>query len=82
MGGVAERPYLDSLPMDEAEKRRRIAQAHEEGRCPNCWEQIEPGQGYGSGRLSDGVFCGLDCQAGFHEEYYRERARASCPSQN
>jgi len=68
--------------MDEAEKRRRIAQAHEEGRCPNCWDSIKPGEGCGPGRLSDGIFCGLDCQVAFHQDYYRERLRTSRPSPN
>lgn len=68
--------------MNEEKKRRRIAQAHEQGRCPKCWEPIGPGEGFGSGRLSDGVFCGLDCQAVFHRDYYRERVGASGPSPN
>jgi hypothetical protein len=68
--------------MDEAEKGRRIAQAHAEGRCPNCWDPIKPGKGCGSGRLADGVFCGQNCQALFHEDYYRDRIRASRPSPN
>ena len=68
--------------MDEAEKRRRIGQAHEEGRCPNCWKPIEPGEGCGSGRLADGIFCGPTCQVAFHRDYYRERARGSSPSRN
>jgi hypothetical protein len=68
--------------MDEAEKRRRIARGHEEGTCPNCGNVIEPGKGCGPGSLSDGIFCGLDCQAAFHEDHYRERIRASRPSPN
>ena len=68
--------------MGEAEKRRRIEQAHKEGRCPNCWDPIQAGKGHGSGKLSDGIFCGLYCEAVFHEDYYRERIRASRPSPN
>lgn len=68
--------------MDEAEKRRRIARGHEEGSCPNCGNSIVRGEGCGSGRLSDGIFCGLECQATFHEDYYRERIRGSGPSPN
>jgi hypothetical protein len=68
--------------MDEAENRHRIARGHEEGTCPNCGKVIGPGGACGSGRLSDGIFCGLDCQAVFHEDYYRERIRASRPSSN
>lgn len=68
--------------MDEAEKRRRIAEGREKGTCPNCGKAIQPGEGCGSGRLSDGIFCGLACQADFHEDYYRERIRASRPSPN
>ena len=80
--GVAGWPSVDWPPMDEAEKRRRIAQAHEEGRCPNCWDSTKPGGGCGPGRLSDGIFCGLDCQVAFHQDYYRERLRTSRPSPN
>ena len=49
--------------------------------CPNCGQALGPGR-TGSGRLSDGVFCGLDCLAIFHKDYFDQRARASNPSQN
>lgn len=73
---------IDWPPVDEREKRDRIARGHDKGLCPNCWGLIEPGEGVGSGRLADGIFCGLDCQAAFHKDYYRERTRASNPRQN
>lgn len=36
------------------------------GVCPKCGREIE-GPGYGSGRLSDGLFCSLSCYAEFRE---------------
>jgi hypothetical protein len=74
--------FIDCPAVDEREKKDRIARGHDQGLCPNCWSSIEPGGGVGSGRLADGIFCGLDCQAAFHKDYYRERARASNPPQN
>lgn len=68
--------------MDAAEKRRRIDAAAAEGVCPNCGRPLTPENRIGSGRISDGIFCGLDCIATFHEDYFRERIRASKPSPN
>jgi len=68
--------------MDASEKRHRIEEANGAGRCPNCGHTLGPGRRVGSGSHSDGVFCSLDCQATFHQDYYVERARASNPSEN
>jgi hypothetical protein len=63
-------------------KRQRIAEANAMGRCPNCGQPLDTGKPVGSGRRSEGIFCSLDCLATFHEDYFRERARASKPAQN
>jgi hypothetical protein len=62
------------------EKRRRIAEANPDS-CPQCGQPLGEDR-IGSGRLADGIFCSLDCIAIFHEDYFRERARASRPSPN
>lgn len=70
---------------DEAEieaRRRRIEEALAADACANCLKPLGDGERVGTGRFRDGVFCGLECQAKFHEDYYRERARASNPSRN
>jgi hypothetical protein len=66
---------------DASAKRRKIDEAREAGTCPNCGGPLGPDP-VGSGRLSEGRFCGLDCQGAFYEDYYRERIRASRPSSN
>lgn len=68
--------------MDAEEKRRRIDEANADDRCPRCGQPIAPESRVGSGRISDGYFCSLDCIATFHEDHFRERARASRRSQN
>lgn len=65
------------------DKERRIAAARQDETCPECGKPLPSGgERVGSGALADGVFCSLDCQAAFHEDYYRERARASNPPHN
>lgn len=65
------------------DKQQLIADALRAEKCPECGRRLPPAaERVGSGALADGVFCGLGCQAAFHKEYFRERARASDPSQN
>jgi hypothetical protein len=59
-------------------KRRRISEANPD-RCPNCGQPLGTDR-VGSGRLSDGIFCSLECLATFHDDYFDERARGSRPS--
>ncbi len=62
-------------------RERRIAEANRADQCPQCGRPLGP-ERVGSGVLSDGIFCSLGCQTAFHEDYFRERARASNPSRN
>lgn len=62
-------------------RARRIAEANQADQCPECGRPLGP-ERVGSGAHRDGIFCSLECQAAFHEDYYRERIRASRPSQN
>jgi hypothetical protein len=59
--------------MDDANRR---------GVCPNCGKNIKPGHGVGSGSMSQGYFCSLECAAAFHEEYYQQRADDGIPRPN
>ena len=43
--------------------------------CPNCGKVIPQGTRVGSGRKSEGGFCGLDCYASFYQLELTERAR-------
>jgi hypothetical protein len=67
--------------MHPDEKKRRIAEANGAGACPNCRQPLGA-DATGSGAFSHGVFCSLDCEATFHQDYFEERARASNRSQN
>ena len=35
--------------------------------CPKCGKSIQEGRGVGSGKIAEGLFCGLDCFG----EYYK-----------
>jgi hypothetical protein len=73
-------PYTAAMTQDQVQ---RIAEGHERGICPQCGVSVaEPAPRVGSGAISEGLFCSLDCQAVFYEDYYRERIRASRPSSN
>jgi ribosomal protein L37AE/L43A len=67
--------------MDEKEKRARIEKAREREECPNCGKQLTSKR-VGSGSFADGVFCGLDCLASFHADYFQERRDYGSPSDN
>lgn len=43
--------------------------------CPNCGNSIPEGKRVGSGKKSEGGFCGLDCYAQYRALELRERAR-------
>jgi hypothetical protein len=64
--------------MDKHELIRRAAE-HEI--CPECDAPLDE-ERVGSGALADGVFCNLDCQIRFHEDYYRERRDFGQPHNN
>jgi hypothetical protein len=67
----------------EQEKERRIVEGHRTETCPECGKALpSAADRVGPGALADGIFCDLACQIAFHKDYYRERARASNPSQN
>ena len=61
--------------------RQRIEDGHRQGTCPNCGEALGDSP-VGTGRHDDGRFCSQKCQIEFHQDYYRERAKASRPSPN
>lgn len=62
------------------DKRAAIEEARRTETCPRCHKQLGDDR-IGSGRLADGVFCSLDCQAKFHIDYYHERIK-HLPSSN
>jgi hypothetical protein len=43
--------------------------------CPFCHETIPEGKRVGSGRKSDGGFCGLDCFSKYHALKFAEKTR-------
>ena len=51
----------------EADERELLALALEEGYCPACGKPLTA-PGYGSGSLSDGLFCSLRC---FGDYWYK-----------
>jgi hypothetical protein len=61
-------------------KEQRVRKAAEHDSCPQCGKSLT--DRVGSGRLSDGVFCSLNCMALFHDDYYRERISHATPSAN
>jgi hypothetical protein len=67
-------------PKNDAARRDQIARAGELGVCPNCDKPLGEDR-VGSGRLSDGVFCSLDCIAMFHHDYFSARIR-TLPSES
>jgi hypothetical protein len=67
--------------MDESDKRAAIEHARRTDTCPQCRRPLAEDR-VGSGSLTDGVFCSLDCQAQFHDDYFRERIRQGLPSPN
>lgn len=50
--------------------------------CRNCGNNIFPDAAVGSGRVSDGVFCHLDCYVAFNQTDLAARARALRASSN
>ena len=65
------------------DKRARIEAAARKDVCPQRGRPLlPPPDRVDSGNLADGLFCSLECLGNFHEDYFRERARASNPSRN
>lgn len=62
----------------------RIRVAAQDDTCPHCGSALgrdaEEGRRLGTGSLSDGVFCSLECMSSFHDEYYRDRIEQGFPS--
>jgi hypothetical protein len=65
------------------DKRRAIERARAQGVCPACGRTLPPvPEPVGTGRLADGLFCGLDCLASFHDDYFEERRELGTPTDN
>ena len=54
-------------------KRARLREANDLHLCPECSTPIVEGQGLGSGRIADGLFCTLDCYGKFYAEVLVEK---------
>lgn len=65
------------------DKRIRIEEARERGSCPACGKLLPPPPApVGTGRHADGLFCSIECLAGFHESYFEERRDFGTPTDN
>ncbi len=51
----------------------RLKRLYKERICPYCGKQISESAGVGSGRVSEGRFCSLDCYAKYYEHELAQR---------
>ena len=64
----------DAMVENPKDDRRRaiIEDARRRDVCPQCGKGLGDSR-VGSGALSDGVFCSLECLTSFHGEYFQKR---------
>jgi len=71
MPSLSEDPLsLDSLADIDTATRRKLREARARGECPQCRENVV--EGFGTGRLEDGIFCRLECFVAFRTELARQ----------
>lgn len=66
-----------------ADKRTQIEEERTRRLCPACSKPLPAPPGpVGTGRHADGLFCGIECLASFHEDYSEQRRDFGTPSDN
>lgn len=59
---------FEDLESFEERISSHIEECRLQGVCPSCGGPCSPG--FGTGRMSDGVFCSLECFRSFRDEYH------------
>ena len=81
MHSLSEDPFsFDSLADTATETRRILQEARLRGECPQCHETIV--EGFGTGKLEDGIFCRLECFVSFRTELARRHGLQRPPYKN